>query len=255
MNSLGKDSFQRGETGYAYYSRFRAPEKVPGKLEAEAASREILFPSLRDPNYLVLRERRMIFSRLVECLKEGLTILDVGGRLQPYRLLLKNLVISYIALDPVFEGLVKVIGVGEKLPFRDKCFDLVICTQTLNYVVDPSKVIAEIHRVLKGGGILFLSIPAIFPRYHDQRWRFMPEGLAGLLSSFSEVQIVPEGQSIAGLIRSINLFLDTFIRSPKLKEMVGYTVFPLMNLAGVLLDRFSGGRTEFTTNYSCVARK
>jgi SAM-dependent methyltransferase len=255
MIFLGKDIYRRDEAGYTYYSRSKVPDEVPRKLDAEAASREILFPSLRDPNFLVLRERRKIFSRLVPFLKTQLTILDVGGRLQPYRLLLQRLILVYAAIDPVFEGLLNVVAVGEKLPFRERCFDLVICTQMLNYAVDPKKVISEIHRVLNEGGILFLSVPAIFPRYHDQRWRFMPEGLKVLLSSFSEVQIVPEGHSIAGLFRSINLFLDTFIRSPRIKAMVEYVVFPVMNLAGLCLDRFSRGQTEFTTNYTCVARK
>ena len=179
----------------------------------------------------------------------------MGGRLQAYRLLLKDRVGLYIAIDPVFEGLINVIAVGEFLPFSDDTFDLVICTQVLNYSAEPSRLISEIHRVLKKGSFLFLSVPAIFPRYHDQRWRFMPEGLLVLLSSFSDVEIIPEGFSIAGLFRTINLFLDTFVRSKRLRALVASTVFPMTNVAGLLLDRFSRRKSQFTTNYSCTASK
>jgi hypothetical protein len=77
----------------------------------------------------------------------------------------------------------------------------------------------------------------------------------GLFSSFCKIEIKPEGFSIAGFFRTINLFLDTFIRSEALRAVVANTVFPTTNLAGLLLDVFSHGRTQFTTNYSCVARK
>jgi hypothetical protein len=75
--------------GYAYYRASASPQKVRHKLEAEALSREKLDPKLRDPNFLVLRERRAIFCQLTQYLPEGgLRILDVGGRLQPYFMLL-----------------------------------------------------------------------------------------------------------------------------------------------------------------------
>jgi hypothetical protein len=83
----------------------------------------------------------------------------------------------------------------------------------------------------------------------------MPDGVLLLLSSFSETKVFPEDHSIAGILRSINLFLDTFIRSDRLKRLVTYIVFPIMNLAALLLDRFSFGRTEFTTGYTYIARK
>ncbi|MGH8728245.1 MAG: class I SAM-dependent methyltransferase, partial [Burkholderiales bacterium] len=110
--------------------------------------------------------------------QQELRVLDVGGRLQPYRPLLEGRTKIYFGVDPVFEGMLDVAAVGERLPFSDESFDLVICTQVLNYASDPARVIAEIHRILKPGAYLYLSAPAIFPRYHDQRWRFMPDGLS-----------------------------------------------------------------------------
>jgi SAM-dependent methyltransferase len=45
----------------------------------------------------------------------------------------------------------------ESLPFEDGAFDLVLCTQVLEHVVDPSAVLRELARVLEPGGTLLLS--------------------------------------------------------------------------------------------------
>lgn len=48
---------------------------------------------------------------------------------------------------------------AEWLPFRDAGFDLVFCQQIIEHVVYPERVLAEIARILRPGGILFLSAP------------------------------------------------------------------------------------------------
>jgi 2-polyprenyl-6-hydroxyphenyl methylase/3-demethylubiquinone-9 3-methyltransferase len=44
---------------------------------------------------------------------------------------------------------------GERLPFPDRCFDLVYCCDVLEHVDELTRVIAEISRVLEPGGIFF----------------------------------------------------------------------------------------------------
>jgi len=45
------------------------------------------------------------------------------------------------------------IGVGENLPYPDDHFDAVVCVDVLEHVVDLTKVLAEVARVLKPGGL------------------------------------------------------------------------------------------------------
>ncbi|GMV31407.1 MAG: hypothetical protein AMXMBFR59_35320 [Rhodanobacteraceae bacterium] len=245
--------------GYAYITRSSASGVVCNREAAVELSRRILFPSLDDPDYLVRRARREIVAAWCRQLpapgQQTLTVLDVGGRLQPYRPLLEDRAALYVAIDPVFEGLLDVAGVGEQLPFRDASFDVVICTQVLNYVSSPRQVIAEIRRVLKPDGTLYLTVPAISPLMHDHRWSFMPEGLKVLLAGFSEVEIVAEGGSIAGLLRTINVFLETFARSDLAHRVLRRTIYPLTNAIGLWTDRFSRGRVDFAANYCCRARR
>ncbi|WP_088890302.1 bifunctional 2-polyprenyl-6-hydroxyphenol methylase/3-demethylubiquinol 3-O-methyltransferase UbiG [Leptolyngbya ohadii] len=44
-------------------------------------------------------------------------------------------------------------GYAEQLPYADRSFDAVVCVDVLEHVADLGRTIAEIHRVLKPGGI------------------------------------------------------------------------------------------------------
>jgi SAM-dependent methyltransferase len=45
----------------------------------------------------------------------------------------------------------------ERLPFADGAFDLVLSTQVIEHVLDPSLAVAELARVLDSGGVLVIS--------------------------------------------------------------------------------------------------
>ena len=48
---------------------------------------------------------------------------------------------------------------AEKIEYPDDCFDKIICTEVVEHTLHPAKVIEEIARVSKPGGIVILSIP------------------------------------------------------------------------------------------------
>lgn len=215
------------------------------------------YPSLGNPNWLVLRERRKIFQGGLGRLPENnLSVLDVGGRLQPYRVLLEARVSRYIAVDPLLTPLVDISAAGESLPFRDGQFDLVICTQVLEYFPDPGLAAHEIWRVLRKGGCAFVSAPSVFVRDSDKEyWRFLPEGLREIFKDFDAVEVIPEGNSVAGLFRTVNVFMVSFMRPRFLVPALEWTVVPFLNLAGYLLARLGGANDLFTANFSVWARK
>ena len=74
------------------------------------------------------------------------------------------------------------------IPVEDGRFDHVVCTQVLEHLPEPSRVLAEFHRVLKPGGRLWLTAPFFygeherpydFYRYTQYGLRHLVEG-AGL---------------------------------------------------------------------------
>jgi len=47
---------------------------------------------------------------------------------------------------------------GEKLPFSDREFDLVITDNVLDHTESPGKILSEARRVLTSGGIMYLRV-------------------------------------------------------------------------------------------------
>ena len=68
--------------------------------------------------------------------------------------------------------------------------DFVVCVSVLEYVRHPVAVLDEVFRVLKPGGLLYLSVPFVF-RYApdpDDLYRFSVRGIEVLCASFEKVQ-------------------------------------------------------------------
>ena len=234
-----------------------APSEVSSETLLEIARRR-LYPSLTDPSYLVLRARRLILSRWINQIPgENLHVLDVGGRYQPYRPLLGAKVGRYVAIDLIRTGLVSVVANGEALPFAAEAFDLAIATQVLEYFPEPSLAARQIHRVLKPGGILLASVAACAPRFVDEEhWRFTRTGLRSVLSAFAEAEIVAEVSSVGGVVRTVNIALDTFVRYNLARSIYRRTTCPLLNLLGLAAEKMNlSSNDQFAANYCVIARK
>lgn len=224
--------------------------------QVQKTGRERLYPSLTNPSWLVLRKRRELFQRWLSALLPAHpVVLDVGGRIQPYLPMLPG--VNYVAIDLRCTPLVTVVAHAEQIPFSSERFDLVLCTQMLEYAPDPQRVISEIHRVLKPGGALILSVPAVFPRDADEdRWRFLPAGIRQLLAGFSEIEIASEGGSITGLFRTVNVCLYMFAKYSPIRAILSHSIIPLLNLTGLGLEKLADSRNDtFAVNYSAIARK
>lgn len=224
----------------------------------QAVGKQRLYPSLTNPNWLILRQRREIFKRWLKAFwVKNPDVLDIGGRIQPYRSLIVPEPKRYVAVDLRITPLVNIAANAERLPFADGQFDLVLCTQMLEYVPIPGNVLSEAYRVLRPGGILMLSVPSMALRDADEdRWRFWPAAIRQLLSSFREVEVVPEGGSVTGLFRTASAGLDGLAKYPSLRRLLGYTFVPILNVLGLALETLANSRHDnFAANYSVRAQK
>jgi SAM-dependent methyltransferase len=86
---------------------------------------------------------------------------------------------------------------GAALSFASNSFDAVVCTEVLEHVSDPRRVVSECARVLKPGGVMLITVPFLyqihadphdFGRYTDYYWR---EVLAA--AGFGVVEIEKQG--------------------------------------------------------------
>lgn len=76
-----------------------------------------------------------------------------------------------------------------QLGFEDGVFDLVVCNAVLEHVVDPVRAIAELGRVLKEGGQIWVEVPFNQP-YHPcpgDFWRVSVPGLESWMAGFRKI--------------------------------------------------------------------
>ncbi|WP_337692465.1 class I SAM-dependent methyltransferase [Ornithinimicrobium pratense] len=57
---------------------------------------------------------------------------------------------------------VQVADLGERLPYDDDSFDVIVCSLALHYLEDWAAPLAELRRVLRPGGRLIISVPHPF---------------------------------------------------------------------------------------------
>lgn len=84
-------------------------------------------------------------------------------------------------------GLVR--GDAARLPYRDGSFDVVLSLDVFEHIEDDSLAIAEVHRVLRPGGLLIFNVPALMSLFsrHDRAFhhhrRYGRMELAGKLEA------------------------------------------------------------------------
>jgi SAM-dependent methyltransferase len=76
------------------------------------------------------------------------------------------------------------IASGRKLPISDNSFDIVICSQVYEHVIDQIGLAKEIERVLKMGGVCFFSGPNRLAIIEEHYWlpflSWLPRKLSNL---------------------------------------------------------------------------
>ncbi len=109
----------------------------------------------------------------------------------------------YDVLDLKAHDDVTLVGDIQCIPqIADATFDCIVCTQVLLLIPDLFAAMREMHRILKPGGILLLTLPHValtMPRkeFPNDYWRFTEDSVRLLLAAFSEVRITVHGNSYA----------------------------------------------------------
>lgn len=70
-------------------------------------------------------------------------------------------------------------------------FDYIVCTEVLEHTLQPFNAVDELERLLKHGGLVFVSVPFDF-RIHGPLpdcWRFTEHGLRALFKNFEIVDL------------------------------------------------------------------
>ena len=150
--------------------------------------RAVIAPPIWNPYYYVsIKLRKAYEAKVPLYLREGskYNILDYGCGDKPYEYLFENHTEKYTGVDvgnnPRSDF---TIEPGEKLKFDNNQFDIVLSSQVLEHVKDVDLYLNECSRVLKTGGLLFLSTHGTW-QYHASPYdyyRWTSLGLKTIIS-------------------------------------------------------------------------
>jgi SAM-dependent methyltransferase len=190
--------------------------------------------------------RKAILSALQESLPlfSG-RLLDYGCGKMPYKdyILEHSGVTEYIGLD--IETALNydntkpdIVWNGTTLPFTDGFFDVVFATEVFEHVHGLESALHEIYRVLKQDGILFFTMPYVWPLHEvpNDEYRYTPFALEKIFkkAAFSNIAIKPTGGWNATLAQMLGLWVRRNPMSKRKKTFLSYMMRPVIK---ALLNR------------------
>lgn len=130
------------------------------------------------------------------------------------------------------EGTLDALADIHRLPFADGSLDGVICTYVLEHVADARACIAEIARVVKPGGNVFISVPFLFPNHPDPldhvRWTL--QGLRADMKDFEEIEAGNAGgpfSTLAAIVpTAIGSTFSSFVPYNATRFVLGWLWWP-----------------------------
>ena len=110
---------------------------------------------------------------------------------------------------------VNIVADITKLPFKDGLVDAVICEQVLEHLRDPWIALKEMKRVLKSGGLAYITVPFMvgFHSSPDDYYRWSKEGLRELMrgQGFREKEIGIRYGPTSAILSVVNNWLATVL--------------------------------------------
>jgi Methyltransferase domain len=136
-----------------------------------------------------------VFGRVLEIKDAGYTRKFGGSRVE------RSDVLDYDA-DNASATIVANLNDADAL--EEAVYDCAIITQTLHYLFEPAKALSHIHRSLKPGGVLLLTVPGLSPirELHPWYWNFTARAVERLLSQTfgpTNVHVRPCGNVVSAI--------------------------------------------------------
>jgi len=189
-------------------------------------------------------------------------LIDLGCGDMPFRSFVRGQVSGYDSLDlyPRRPDVTYVGDVQDMAVVPSAAYDTALCVEVLEHVPDPFRAAREIHRILRPGGVLVMSVPHL-SRLHDEPhdyYRYTRHGVRHLLeqAGFELLELERRG----GLLSFIGHQVSTTLLGltwgvPGLRQAAWllnrWLVVALSSWLDARLDRAG----LFALGYSVAARK
>ncbi len=214
----------------------------------------------RSMNWLVHRILKRHLTRVARKHARG-RLLDVGCGEKPYRTLFAPCVTEHVGLDrhdtQHSREAIDLDGYADAIPAEAMSFDTVLCTAVLEHVEEPAHAIAEMHRVLRPGGVVILTAPFFWHIHEEPRdfYRYTSFGLRYLFekAGFTIVELTPLSGFLVTFAQELVYFIHDILPHWAIPP-VGRPLGALIQAAASFLAPLDRS-VQFTWMYLLVARK
>jgi SAM-dependent methyltransferase len=157
----------------------------------------------------------LVHAEAQDGMRPRLLVVGAGSGGEGSEELLSDPRVDSVEVDVALGARTDVVCDAHDLPFASGAFDAVVCQAVLEHVLDPARVVAEIHRVLAPGGLVYSEVP-FMQQVHGGAYdvtRFSLVGHRRLYRFFDEIQSGVQGGPGMALGWSAWYLLRTLARS------------------------------------------
>jgi SAM-dependent methyltransferase len=209
-------------------------------MKDQDLEKKFLEPALSIDNMDRFYVRYSILNAMKEVLpKLNGKVLDLGCGEKPYRYLIENNIYKecqYLGIDilnPLYQSQTypDLFWDGHNIPLANETVNHIIATEVFEHVPDLLPVLSETYRVLKPGGLIFFTVPFLWP-IHDapnDEYRYTPFSLERITkeAGFTNITIKALGGWNASLAQMIGLWSRRSPMSDELRDKFSAQLFPL----------------------------
>ncbi len=191
-------------------------------------------------------------------------VLDVGCGQKPYRKFIPAMRYVGMEIATTIDDAPRVADVyydGRTFPFPNETFDAVLCSQVFEHVFTPASFLAEIHRVLRPGGTLLLTVPFVWDEHEQPRdfARYSSFGLAAVLEA-ADLEVIERRKTVPDarvLFQLGNAYLHKLTRTRRrsINLLTTLVLMAPVNLAGIVLGALLPRNADLYLDNIVLARK
>lgn len=158
---------------------------------------------------------------------------------------------------------VDVVASADALPFPDASFDSIVCTQVLEHVTEPKKVVEEMYRLVKAGGVVLATIPQTAPLHEEPHdyYRYTRYGITHLFEQAGfHISALEQEGGIGTMLAQIRIryLIDRY--GLYSRPFIGRVASRLFRYYAYWMMRRDAGaghpaRGKYTLGYIVIARK
>jgi SAM-dependent methyltransferase len=199
---------------------------------------EFLNPVCQNSTLDIFHHRKSLLTAVVENFEKfhG-AVLDVGCGKMPYKSLLLAppcRVTNYIGIDleDNAHGKPDLFWDGRAMPLPSESIDCALATEVFEHCPDPELVMSEIARVLKPKGMLFFTVPFLWPLHGspNDQYRYTPFAINRHLcnTGFEAINMKALGGWDASLAQMIGLWVCRRPLQPIKRRVLTLLALPIV---------------------------